>query len=294
MKAKRAFGWMVLIIGLALCGKGIWMLFRPAMYEAVVEIKLQEDVVSGVTDGGVIPYDPYFIETELKTMEGEMVLSNVVQSLNLDAKWGRGNGKSLGMDETMELLRRRMNLDADHNTRIINIGFWDRDPNEAAQIANAIAAAYSDYRTDQHRRQMEAGIEKLEEDYRAEETNCVLLQSNMDRLRKELGIKDQTWDAELKDPETSMTNRPYWEAKHHLQDAMALHQLLAAHIQMDKADALIPRTALVTVVVPAAAPKVLVALNRWLGGVWLICGLALTGLGFYLLRNRITVTRTGP
>jgi len=43
-------------------------------------------------------------------------------------------------------------LDFVNNTRFLQIGVYDGDPNEAAALANAIAETYSDYRTEELRR----------------------------------------------------------------------------------------------------------------------------------------------
>jgi uncharacterized protein involved in exopolysaccharide biosynthesis len=418
MNARRVFSCFILIAGLALCGKGLWMLFSPRAYEAVVKIEIESDVVSDVPgSSSYAPYDPYFMETEFKRMEGGVVLSNVVQTLNQDVKWGKQEGKQLGVGDAIELLRQRMDIDMDRNTKIVEINVWDKDPDEAAQIANAIAEAYRDYRINQHKQQMGAGIEKLEEAYQAEETNILLMQSNVDQLREKRGVEDtdpnetaptlimnaellrhlneklieqrvtyillqnhfaefqsiqatnptaladvlltvnpddvlsnlliKLHDSEQKlaaetnqiiagNPDRANTQGlidqlkkqiddraaammfglqvninaqrdevltlsnfvqsiyKAWDAKRQLQDALNLHQMLAARIEADKEDALVPKTALVTVVEPAVPPKVPVAPNRWLGGAWLLCGFLLLRMGFRLLRNGVKAARAGP
>ena len=50
-----------------------------------------------------------------------------------------------------------------------------------------------------------------------------------------------------------MRGQPYWRAKRGLQEKLSLHQMLAAKIESDKADALIPKTALV-ILINAATP----------------------------------------
>ena len=370
----------------------VTFLMKPA-YSSTASIEIQPDIVSDVPmlNGGVgssAPYDPYFMETELKTIQGQAVLSQVVEDLNLDQLWGKKinpDGQPLKMNDAIDYLRRLLSLDADRNTKLIDITVFNEDKNLAANIANDLAEAYKDYRLNQHRLQMESGIDKLDGDYQAEETNIFLMQSNVDELRKDLKINDtdpnamgptptitaeqlqhlnelliegestytrlESQFAEFQDiqatnptalgdvlltinsdsmlsdllsklhaneqkiveqqvylgtnnPDTvaavslsetlkeeikervdgimiglesnlkaqgneviTISNKvqdieadtqdevergePYWEAKQHLQDARSLHQLLAAHIESDKADALIPKTTLVTVIDPA-------------------------------------------
>jgi hypothetical protein len=89
MNSRRIFGALVLIIGLGLCGKGLMLLFGHTYYEAVTKIKIQPDEITDVPcsngDSRVyLPYDPYFMEMELKSIQSEIVLSDVVQALDLN------------------------------------------------------------------------------------------------------------------------------------------------------------------------------------------------------------------
>jgi succinoglycan biosynthesis transport protein ExoP len=367
----------------------VTFLMKPA-YSSTAQIEIQPDIVSDVPmfNGGAgssAPYDPYFMETELKTIQGQAILRHVVGDLNLDQVWGKKidpDGQPLKMEVAVDYLRKLLSLDADRNTKLIDITVYNEDKNLAASIANDLADSYKAYRLEQHRGQMQSGIEKLEEDYTNEENNIFLMQSNVDQLRMDLAINDTDPNAtaptptitteqlqhlnelliegestytrldsqfaefqniqatnstalgdvlltinadgmlsdllgklhsneqkivqqqvllgaknpdldaaislsatlkdEIKervngimtglesnlkaqgDAVNSLSNKvqnieaesqtevvrgqPYWEAKRHLQDAMTLHQLLAAHIESDRADALIPKTTLVTVI----------------------------------------------
>ncbi len=52
-----------------------------------------------------VPYDPYFLEAEFKVMVSEIVLSNVVDTLDMNTKWGKRYGRTLETAETIPLLR---------------------------------------------------------------------------------------------------------------------------------------------------------------------------------------------
>jgi serine protease inhibitor/uncharacterized protein involved in exopolysaccharide biosynthesis len=196
MNSRRIIGVVALIIGLGLCGKGLMLLLAQTYYEAVVKVETQPDLGNEVSimssSGNLMPFEPYFMETELKAIQSEAVLSNVVQALNLDVEWGKryGNGTSLETGEAIKLVRRQMALSADGKTHNIEIHIIDKDPDMSARIANAIADAYKQYRIEQYKERMNKGIEKLEEDYRTEETNIWTMQSNVLQLHKELNIND--------------------------------------------------------------------------------------------------------
>src|SRR5215469_18412815 len=56
-------------------------LMRP-VYSSTAQIEIQPDITSG-TPIEYAPYDPYFMETELDTIKGDVVLSRVVEDMNL-------------------------------------------------------------------------------------------------------------------------------------------------------------------------------------------------------------------
>ena len=98
-------------------------------------------------------YDPYFIQTTFEIMQSELVLSNVIARINLNTEWGKKyfNGETLKTTETMEILKQRMQLAPVKNTKLIAITVYSDDKNEAAELANAIAEAYRDYRMESRR-----------------------------------------------------------------------------------------------------------------------------------------------
>jgi uncharacterized protein involved in exopolysaccharide biosynthesis len=274
MNRNRIFGFSAILVGFALCVVGLRLLLNPAEYQAVVKIEIEPDY-----GPGPMPYYPYFMETELMAMRGEIVLSNVVQSLNLNSEWGRryGNGDKLGTDETIELLRRRISLDAERNTRLIDISVTEENPDEAAQIANAIAEAYRNYRMDLHRLEIAVGIEKLQETYEQETTNIGAMEANLQRLATE----------SKSDPTNEILRSKDNRAKTELSNQEALHKLLEEKIEADKAGDGMPKSPLVTIVTPAVRPVRPVGPNRWMGATCVLCGLVITGCGLYSLRRNL-------
>ncbi|HEX4350695.1 MAG TPA: Wzz/FepE/Etk N-terminal domain-containing protein [Verrucomicrobiae bacterium] len=94
-------------------------------------------------------YDPYFIQTTLEIINSPVVLNPVIDSLNLNKTWGEKyfNDEVLKSSKTIEILKQRIQLAPVRNTSLIAITVYSDDREEAAQIANAIAGAYRDYRT---------------------------------------------------------------------------------------------------------------------------------------------------
>jgi succinoglycan biosynthesis transport protein ExoP len=175
----------------------VTFMMKPA-YSSTAQVKIEPDVVSDISTfnsgaGDYAPYDPYFMETELKVIQGDVVLRGVVEAQNLDVEWGRKfnpDGAPLKTTDAIDLLRHYVTLDADRNTKLIDVTVFNEDPKLAAQLANAIVDAYKNYRLEQHKDQMEGGIKMLQEDYEAEEDKIMAMQSNVDQLRDQLGIHD--------------------------------------------------------------------------------------------------------
>ncbi len=220
----------------------VTFLMRPE-FSSTAEIEIQPDYVSDVSMSGgaatYATYDPYFMETELKAIQGEVVLERVIDDFHLAAAWGKKinpDGTPLTMNEAIDYLRGNISLDANRNTKIIDITVYDEDKDMAAKIANDIAKDYRDYRLEQHRQLSANGIAVLEKQYNDEEAGILLTQSNVDQMRAEYNIPDtdpnatqptptitsqqlQQFDTELIDDEATLSK---------LADQYAVFQVIQA------------------------------------------------------------------
>jgi len=290
IRPTKILGVSLLLAGLALCGVGLWLLLSPAQYRATAKIIVEE----GVPDDGYINYlikahpdafgyDPYFIQYIFENIQSQLVLSNVVESLNLNVEWGKkhGDGSPLETAKTIRLLNRRMSLTWVRNTRLIEISFRSEDPDEAAGVANAIVKAYQDYRLEIRRRNTLNGIKVLVDRFQKEEHDIEAKQKDLDQLQKQLNVPNP-------DPvdELLKTNFPsYFQAKQELQKMIELHKLLQAKITAEKIDLDIPRTATVQIIDAAQPPKSPAGPNRFLGAVLLAIGLFPTVGGFLIIKS---------
>jgi len=167
----------------------------PESYASTARIRIEQNggdirLMSETGYGG--GYDPYFIQTEFEVIQDQVVLGKVIDALDLNNQWGKKyqGGEPLKTSETMDFLKRRLSLNPVRNTKLIEITVYSDDKAEAARIANAIAQAYYDYRQEQLRKQTQGGIKALQESYAEEDEQIQTLQSNVVRLRDELGIHD--------------------------------------------------------------------------------------------------------
>ena len=190
----------------------VTFLMHPS-YSSTAVIQIEPDQVADVQpiEGGLqgsAPYDPYFMETQLKVIQGDGVMTRVVEAMNLDQVWGKkynADGTPLKTTDAIDYLRHFVGLDADRNTKLIDITVANEDPVMAANIANEIASAYRDYRLDEHRAQMTNGIAMLYQDYEVEEAKILMQESNVDSLRGSLGINDP--DATSLAPTPTLTSQ---------------------------------------------------------------------------------------
>ena len=116
----------------------------PESFASTAMMKVEND--QPVT--GNQNYDPYFIQTQFEIIKSDAVLSNVITALNLNQVWGRRffKGETLHFSETLEILKGRLSLAPVGNTKLMKVVVYGEDKNEPAQIANAIAESYRDYR----------------------------------------------------------------------------------------------------------------------------------------------------
>lgn len=120
----------------------------PETYASTCRIKMEPDASATSMNSNAAVYDPYFIQTEFEVMQSELVLSNVIATLNLNVQWGKKYfaGETLKSAETMKILRGRLWLRPVKNTKLISITVFSDDKNEAALIANALAESYRTFR----------------------------------------------------------------------------------------------------------------------------------------------------
>jgi capsular exopolysaccharide synthesis family protein len=167
----------------------------PESYSSTARIEINPDVsdiqpMSGGVQAYGAGYDPYLIQTEFEIMQSEKVLGRVIQALDLNNVWGaKYNGNvPLKTEDTMQMLKGRMGLSPERNTKLINITVFSDDKNDAARLANGIAQAYLNYRLDLRKTNTLNGIAVLMTDFQADEDRIQAVQTNVDRLGKELNI----------------------------------------------------------------------------------------------------------
>jgi capsular exopolysaccharide synthesis family protein len=177
----------------------------PESFSSSARIKIERDQsdIAGLQDRpGGSPYDPYFIQTEFEVIQSELILGRVIDELGLNKVWGAkyAGGEPLKTQETITILKSRMDLRPVRNTSLIEIRFYSEKPEEAALIANKIAQAYKEYRLEERTKLSGKGIDSLELRFKEQEAKVKKVQEEVDALRREKNVSDSMSSADVPTP----------------------------------------------------------------------------------------------
>ncbi len=302
IRRTNVLGFLLLLVGLVLCYIGLWLLLSPAQYRATARIKVEAETIDiiGLSGPARNPsiFDPSFARIICEDITSEVVFSNVVKTLNLNAEWGEKNagGGPIKTVDTIRLLRRRVLAYVVPNTLyLIEVRATSKDPDEAAKIANATAKAYLEFRMEQRRQLILRGVEYMQQRYQEDEKQIPMVQTNLDLLREKLKIND---DRESDNPTAFIVEtkkeaakeyeqtKPYWEMKRKLATMIEFHKLEKAKIEEEQMALNRPDNPefssgvkIVDLAVPPQTPE---GPNRLLGAILFAIGLAMTAGKFFL------------
>jgi polysaccharide biosynthesis transport protein len=170
----------------------------PESYASTCKLKVETDVNDARIGSAPMPsqtmYDPFFIQTTFELINSQLVLSNVIASLDLNVAWGKKffNGETLKTTETMEILKGRMSLAPVKNTKLMQITVYSDDKNECSTIANAVAEAYKNYRFETRKRYETSGLNVLLSKFLVESNEIQAVAKKIGDMRESLGINDES------------------------------------------------------------------------------------------------------
>ncbi|MGH7951666.1 MAG: GumC family protein [Limisphaerales bacterium] len=215
----------------------------PTSYSSTSEIKIEPDTGQDITGMSgqtttTPPYDPYYLQTELKILDGPIVLGKVIDAMNLNVVWAKKYGvDTFKTSETLELLQHQIDLEPVRNTDLVDITAYSGDKNEAANLANAVAKAYQEYRLEAREKQTQGGIESLQKEYQEEDAQIKAINTNVDNLRQELKIVDT--DPNSFEPSPTLTQEQLNE--YHTMMMEGQTSFIKAKEQLDQLKALPPQ-----------------------------------------------------
>jgi len=244
----------VVVFLLILCASVAITFLLPEIYASTARIQVEPDEAVR----GASPYDPYFIQTTFEVMNSQLVLEPVVDKLKLNAMWGKkyNNGTPLKTSNTLEILQKRITLTPVRNTKLVSITVYSDDKKEAAQIANAIAESYKDYRVKTAAALAATSLAKLQQQWRQNEKQIEQARTEVNSLHQQLKIGSEISD------NPSPQEQSYWDKKQYLDGLLETHKALYSKIKTEEIDAQIPKTTMVEVIDRAEPGKAPVKPNK--------------------------------
>lgn len=171
--------------------------FMPETYSSTARIEVEKDIPDVDTyqmRQYIQPYDPFFITTQFEIIQSKTILYRVIEKLDLNNRWARRLGlDNLRTDETFLLLKRRLKLSQTRNTSLIEITVYidgEENKGEAAEIANAIAEAYKDYRLETRLETTQKGLKALQDELKRIEDDVKEKEKLVEKLRQELNVAE--------------------------------------------------------------------------------------------------------
>ena len=171
----------------------------PETYMSLSRISIEKDTsdiapLLGMQSGPTA-FDPYFIQTEFEKIQSQKVLDKVVSKCGLTEEWKRLNGgKSLTEIEARKILEKAIDIRQFRNTSIIELRAYDRKPQWAQTIAQALAEEYQNHRKDLQEERVKKGIDVLNGRLEKINEEISVMQTNVDELRTQEGISDAAGD----------------------------------------------------------------------------------------------------
>ena len=157
--------------------------------QAQIEVHLNSTDIPSLNEQSMTAvYDPYFIQTEFEVIRSQTILDRVIARLHLNDKWTEKLNLpvKLRTQDTRDMLKGMIDLNAVRNTSLIDITVFDTNPDEAALLAQTIAEEYRDYRMEQWQSTENQGIQALTNEVAKYLTRIDDAETNLAALRAQL------------------------------------------------------------------------------------------------------------
>jgi capsular exopolysaccharide synthesis family protein len=186
--------WILILLAflLVLMTSAIVTYFQPREYKSSVFIEVKSTaenprIFSG--DANQPIHDPQLAPTVYQVVKRTSILYPVVDELKLQDKWAK-NGPRVSREQCFQMLRGRIQVEEVRNTDLLEIGVFDQDPQEAADIANKIVAVYQDKRVEEEKQIMNRAVGTMNEQVAKQQKKVDESAIEVARIRDEEHIID--------------------------------------------------------------------------------------------------------
>lgn len=178
---------IILVFLLVVITAAVVTYFMPKTFVSTVTMQVKQvdtfiDVFGQRNMGGL---DPRFLTTQFEIIQRKEILYPVIESLNLQQKWGLPS-----KEQAFFRLRNAINMREIRNTELIGIMVSSTDNREAMEIANRIAEEYQRKRIADSREWIDKSLVQLREEVDKQRSKVDELRAEMARIRVETGVQD--------------------------------------------------------------------------------------------------------
>ncbi len=171
----------------------------PKTYLAQARIQVNQDTLEidpfNTFNQGMGGYNPYFLRTQYEIIQSKPILYEVIDRLNLQDVWKK-KGEQISKVVAYKRLLRSLSVDQFRDTDLISLIVRRQDPEEAARIANELAAVYRDTRLDLKQKELTQAMDGLVSALEKQQAKVDLVEDQLETLRQELDISMLSEDVE--------------------------------------------------------------------------------------------------
>lgn len=121
----------------------LWVLLAPPLYEAELRILVQRERAEGAVSSAAGPVSVQEVSSEIELLRSRELLEQVAQRQGLVAAAG---GSQAELERAVRRLAGDLEVGAVSNTNVIALRYAGRQPKQAAEVLNGLAALYLDKR----------------------------------------------------------------------------------------------------------------------------------------------------
>lgn len=163
----------------------------PKIYAAQARIQVNQDTVEidpfNPGAGGMRGYDPYFLRTQYEIIQSKPILYEVINRLNLQEVWSQ-KGEKIPKEIAYKILRASLDVNQHRDTNLIALTANRQDPQEAARIANELAAVYRDARLDLKYKEMTLAMDALRRELEKQQEKVSRAEQHVEEIRQKFDI----------------------------------------------------------------------------------------------------------
>lgn len=168
----------------------VYLRNAPSTYFSVVTIENKLDIpdlAHSADSSGRI--EPQIFTTRFLVVKKAEILIPVVEKLDLVKKFSPP-GTTMPIQWVIEELARRIVVQEQRNTTLVEIGVYHADKQLAADIANAIAITYCDARNGELRKELDLTVAEMDDELKTRREEVARLSRDAATIRMEDGIVD--------------------------------------------------------------------------------------------------------